>query len=131
MIALVVAMLFSWFLASLHVNRIKRSARGDIRVSAGDYSVRIPSSNFDEIGELAKDFNHMVQKLADSNEEIERLEKRRRQFMADVSHELRTPLTTINGVLKGLRNNMIPEAEKEKGMHLVSKETNRLDSPCK
>ncbi len=126
MIALVVAMLFSWFLASLHVNRIKRLQEATSRVSAGDYSVRIPSSNFDEIGELAKDFNHMVQKLADSNEEIERLEKRRRQFMADVSHELRTPLTTINGVLKGLRNNMIPEAEKEKGMHLVSKETNRL-----
>ena len=86
----------------------------------------IPSSDFDEIGELAQDFNHMVQRLADSNEEIERLEKRRRQFIADVSHELRTPLTTINGVIKGLRNNMIPEEEKEKGMHLVSKETNRL-----
>ena len=46
--------------------------------------------------------------------------------MADVSHELRTPLTTINGVIQGLRNDMIPETEKEKGIHLVSKETNRL-----
>ncbi len=126
LVALVVAMLLSWFLASLHVNRIKRLREATSLVSAGDYSVRIPSSDFDEIAELAKDFNHMVQKLSDSNEEIERLEKRRRQFIADVSHEMRTPLTTINGVIKGLRNNMIPEAEKEKGMHLISKETNRL-----
>lgn len=126
MVALVVAMLLSWFLASFHVNRIKRLQEAASRVSAGDYSVMIPSSDFDEIGELAQDFNHMVQKLADSNEEIERLEKRRRRFIADVSHEMRTPLTTINGVIKGLRNNMIPEEEKEKGMHLVSKETNRL-----
>ena len=46
--------------------------------------------------------------------------------MADVSHELRTPLTTINGVIQGIKNDMIPEEEKEKGMQLVSKETNRL-----
>ena len=68
----------------------------------------------------------MVQKLHQSNEEIESLENRRRQFMADVSHELRTPLTTINGVIQGIRNDMIPETEKEKSMQLVSKETNRL-----
>ena len=46
--------------------------------------------------------------------------------MADVSHELRTPLTTINGVIQGIKNDMIAEEEKEKGMQLVSKETNRL-----
>src|SRR5690625_3667089 len=59
-------------------------------------------------------------------EEIEALENRRRQFMADVSHELRTPLTTINGIMEGIMNDMIPESEKAKGMQLVSKETKRL-----
>lgn len=125
-IALIVALLLSWVLSKIHVNRIKRLQEATSLVSAGDYSVRIPSSNFDEIGELAEDFNKMVQKLSASNEEIERLENRRRQFMADVSHELRTPLTTINGVIKGIKNNMIPEEEKEKGMELVSKEATRL-----
>ena len=66
---------------------------------------------------LAEDFNEMVEKLYQSNEEIESLENRRRQFMADVSHELRTPLTTINGVIQGIRNDMIPEEEKEKGIN--------------
>lgn len=125
-IALAVAILLSWLLAKIHVNRIKRLQEAASMVSAGDYSVRIPSTSYDEIGELAEDFNQMVQKLSDSNEEIQRLEKRRRQFMADVSHELRTPLTTINGVLKGLKNNMIPDEEKDKGLQLVRKETNRL-----
>src|SRR4051794_32655565 len=68
----------------------------------------------------------MVEKLYKSNEEIKSLENRRRQFMADVSHELRTPLTTINGVIQGIQNDMIPETEKERSMQLVSKETNRL-----
>lgn len=126
LIALGVSFLLSWVLSRINVNRIKRIQEATSLVSAGDYTVKIDSSNFDEIGELAQDFNHMVAKLNASNEEIESLENRRRQFMADVSHELRTPLTTISGVIEGLRNNMIAEEEKEKGIQLVSKETKRL-----
>ena len=113
-------------LSKFHVKRINRIQEATSLVAAGDYSVRIPSSNFDEIGELAGDFNDMVEKLRLSMEEIESLENRRRQFMADVSHELRTPLTTISGVIEGIRSDMIPESEKEKGMQLASKETKRL-----
>jgi signal transduction histidine kinase len=126
LIALGVSFLLSWILSRLHVHRIKRIQEATSLVSAGDYSVKIVSSNFDEIGELAEDFNNMVAKLNSSREEIESLENRRRQFMADVSHELRTPLTTISGVIEGFRNNMIAESEKEKGIQLVSKETKRL-----
>lgn len=68
----------------------------------------------------------MANKLQQSSEEIDRLENRRRQFMADVSHEMRTPLTTIAGVIEGLRNNMIAEDQREKGIRLVSDETKRL-----
>ena len=126
MIALVVAIILSWLLSKIHVNRIKRLQEATSLVAAGDYTVKLPSSSFDEIGELGEDFNEMVEKLYQSNEEIESLENRRRQFIADVSHELRTPLTTINGVIQGIKNDMIAEEEKEKGMQLVSKETNRL-----
>lgn len=126
LIALGVSFLLSWLLSRIHVNRIKRLQEATSLVSMGDYSVSVPSSDFDEIGELAKDFNRMVSKLDESKSEIESLENRRRQFMADVSHELRTPLTTISGVIEGLKNDMIPEAEKERGINLVSKETKRL-----
>ncbi|OCA87539.1 two-component sensor histidine kinase [Bacillus sp. FJAT-27225] len=126
LIALGVSFLLSWLLSRMHVIRIKRIQKAASAVAAGDYSVHIPSSNFDEIGELSNDFNRMVDKISRSMEEIDSLENRRRQFMADVSHEMRTPLTTISGIIEGLRNNMIPEAEKEKGINLVSKETKRL-----
>lgn len=125
-IALAVALLLSLLLSRIHVNRIKRLQEATSLVSAGNYTVKVPSSNFDEIGDLANDFNQMVHKINSSMEEIESLENRRRQFMADVAHEMRTPLTTISGVIEGLRNDMIPEAEKEKGINLVSKETKRL-----
>ncbi|RDU36853.1 sensor histidine kinase [Neobacillus piezotolerans] len=126
LIALGVSFLLSWVLSRIHVIRIKRIQKAASAVASGDYSVRVHSSNFDEIGELSNDFNQMVDKINQSMEEIESLENRRRQFMADVSHEMRTPLTTISGIIEGLRNDMIPEAEKEKGIDLVSKESKRL-----
>ncbi|WP_062107095.1 sensor histidine kinase [Bacillus niameyensis] len=126
LIASAVALLLSWILSAFHVKRLKRLQAATSRISSGDYSVRTPTSDFDEIGELSKDFNLMVQKLQTSMEEIEGLENRRRQFIADVSHEMRTPLTTISGVIEGIRNDMIPESEKERGMLLASKETKRL-----
>ena len=124
--ALAVALILSLILSTFHGRRIKRLREATSNVAGGDYSVRIPSSDFDEIGELAGDFNGMVEKLDASMEEIESLENRRRQFMADVSHELRTPLTTIRGIIEGLKSNMIAENEKEKALGLARDETMRL-----
>lgn len=125
-IALVFSLILSWILSTFHVRRIKRLQEATSLVAHGDYSIRLPSSHFDEISELAGDFNSMVEKLDDSMEEIESLENRRRQFMTDVSHELRTPLTTIRGIIEGMNNDMISEAEKAKGLGLASNETRRL-----
>jgi len=126
LIALAVSLLLSWILSNFHVNRIKRLQVATSQVAEGNYAVKVNTSNMDEIGELAEDFNLMVDQLKTQMEEIETLENRRRQFMADVSHELRTPLTTISGVVEGIRSDMIPVEEQEKGMNLVSKETKRL-----
>ncbi|MBO1510775.1 sensor histidine kinase [Metabacillus bambusae] len=125
-IALSVSFLLSWILSNIHVNRIQKIRKATSKIAQGDYDAYIPASNFDEIAEMANDFNEMIDQLKSSNEEIDSLEKRRRQFIADVSHELRTPLTTISGVIEGLKNNMIEEDEKEKGIQLVSHETKRL-----
>ena len=124
--ALAIALLLSYLLSKLHVSRLQRMRKAAAMVSEGNYDVKLPESASDEFGDLAKDFNNMTAKLHASNEEIERLENRRRQFMADVSHEMRTPLTTIAGVIEGLRSNMIEEEQREKGIRLVSEETKRL-----
>lgn len=126
LIAFVGSLLLSWLMAAFHVKRIKRIRLATSLVAKGDYTIQIPATNFDEIGDLAQDFNRMVEKLNKSMEEIDNLENRRRKFMADVSHELRTPLTTINGVIEGIETGMIPETERERAMGLMSKETKRL-----
>lgn len=125
-ISLTATILLSWVLSKNLLKRIKELRNATSMISKGDYNVNIKNTQFDEIGELAEDFNHMAAKLRSSNEEIERLENRRRTFIADVSHEMRTPLTTISGMAEGLKNNLIPEQEKQKGMDLIDREARRL-----
>lgn len=43
--------------------------------------------------------------------ELERLEKTRRDYVANVSHELRTPLTAVRGLLEPLADGMVQDKE--------------------
>ncbi len=88
---------------------IKRLLEGTNRLANGDFATRVPESGRDELGQLAKDFNHLASTL-------EKNEQMRRDYMADISHELRTPLSVLRGELEAVqdgvrqatRNNQFP-----------------------
>ncbi|MEX3714886.1 ATP-binding protein [Cytobacillus horneckiae] len=125
-ISFTAAILLSWFSSINLSNRIRAFRKATSMISSGNYNVNVPDNKKDELGHLARDFNNMANKLKESNQEIERLENRRQKFLADVSHELRTPLTTISGLAEGIKNELIPEQEVEKGMTLIDREAKRL-----
>jgi signal transduction histidine kinase len=61
-----------------------------------DPSRRIPQPEADdEVAELARTLDEMLQSLATARVETETTLNRQREFVADASHELRTPLTSI------------------------------------
>ena len=126
LVILFASFLLSWALSIIHVRRINQLKNAVSTIASGNYDVKVKETNFDEIGELAVNFNIMAEKLKKSMEEIDNLENRRRQFIADVSHEMRTPLTTISGVIEGFKNDMISESQREKALDLVGKEAKRL-----
>ncbi len=57
----------------------------------------------------------------------ERLERTRRDYVANISHELRTPLTSIRGLAEGLRDGMVTEEEdRQRYYHIIVNESTRL-----
>jgi signal transduction histidine kinase len=90
------------------------------KVSKGDYSARVDIQSKDEIGQLARTFNHM-------SESIQREDEKKREFLADVSHELRTPISYIKGYSEALETGMIKNPEEQgKYLRLINREAGRM-----
>jgi signal transduction histidine kinase len=73
-------------------------------MSSGDLSIRASARGKDEIGQLARQFNQMAERLEASFAELAAERDSLRRFIADASHELRTPVTALknfNEVLQG------------------------------
>jgi signal transduction histidine kinase len=105
--------LITLFLAKRYTEPIQKLATGVKKVSAGDLSVTFPVESKDEIGELAENFNEMVEKLR----EREYLEKRLYeaehlskvgQLASGIAHEIRNPLNYISLAIDHLKTEMLP-----------------------
>lgn len=87
----------SLILATRLVRPLRELARATHQLAAGTYSVRVPVSSSDEVGQLAADFNSLALTL-------EKNEKARRNWVADISHELRTPVAILQGEIEALQD---------------------------
>jgi signal transduction histidine kinase len=81
------------------------------RIAERDYDARNNLTQRDEIGELARSLDVMAERLQVADVESQKLEKLRREFIANISHELRTPVTVIRGSLEALRDGVITEKD--------------------
>jgi signal transduction histidine kinase len=86
------------------------------KVSAGDLSTRVPVVRADEIGQVARAFNHMTGRVEQMLNDHDRL-------MADVSHELRSPLARMKLALE-----MLPEGDKREQIATDIREMEALTS---
>ena len=109
-----VAIIISFFIASLLAGRftkpLSKMKTAASKISQGDYMVKTGVSQNDEIGHLATALDDMAAKLDAASREGAKLEKLRRDFVANISHELRTPVTVIRGSLEALCDGVVSEA---------------------
>ncbi len=91
------------------------------RVRSGDLFVNVDfADRNDEIGDLGRHFNEMVQQLRESREEIERLHRTQMsraehlatlgEMAAGLAHEIRNPLAGIAGVMEIVGRDLPPNS---------------------
>ena len=82
---------------------IRRIASTIAVFGQGDLSVRLRNRRQDEIGQLARSFDQMAERL-------ERLIVSERQLLGDISHELRSPLARLKFAVKLARTSPDPQS---------------------
>ncbi len=95
MAAAVLAMVVGLVVSRGLTSPLKSLTAAAERMRAGDFSARAPAAGSDEIGTLARQFNHMATSLEVSFGELAAERDALRRFIADASHELRTPITAL------------------------------------
>src|SRR5919109_4669241 len=118
-IALVIALLAGYLVAralSQRVGRLEQAAR---KVAAGDFSNPIRADSDDELGQLAAAFDDMQNQLA-------RLDRARKQFIASASHELRTPIFSLGGFLELLADEDLDDETRRQFLDQLRGQVDRM-----
>lgn len=97
-------------------------------IAAGDYSRKVTVEGEDEIAELGSSLNALGNDLSQFVRKTQKMEKLRRDFVANVSHELRTPITIIRGYNEAISDGTVTDdAIVKKYRSLINEETIRLE----
>ena len=98
-----------------------------IAIAKGNYSRRVEVESEDEVAELGNAINHLSTELSNYLGKLARMEKIRRDFVANVSHELRTPITIIRGYNDIVSDSLVEGDPNRRYCDLIGSETKRLE----
>ncbi len=120
--AIILAFIMSSAIATNFTKPIAVLSKATKEIAKGNYQIKlkIQDGKEDEIVQLAKDFNTMVQ-------EIENTQDMQKDLIANISHDLRTPLTIIKGYAESIKDITGDNKEmRENQLATIIDETDRL-----
>jgi heavy metal sensor kinase len=120
-IAILLASGGGYFLARKSLAPVVAMSRQAGRIGAANLHERLAVQNEkDELGQLARSFNSLLDRLSQSFE-------RQQRFMADASHELRTPVAILRGESEvALSQQARPAEEYRESLAVLHQEAARL-----
>ncbi len=108
---LAITLAVSYFVVSMFISPVVSLTQKTKAITSGDYSIRIKSKRKDEIGDLERDFNDMVETLNNTKTEIESKQRELEEVNYDLERkvqertaELRKANTTLSEALEDIKN---------------------------
>ncbi|HEX5018722.1 MAG TPA: HAMP domain-containing sensor histidine kinase [Actinomycetes bacterium] len=114
---LLVVSVVGWLTVGNAVAPIRRLTRTARNISDSHLSERIPVTGNDEVAELTRTFNSMLDRIENAFAD-------QRTFLDDIGHELRTPLTIVRGNLELLPDDPV---ERQQTLALCLDELDRMN----
>ncbi len=121
LVAIAVAVVAALRLSTALARPVVEATDAALRIAGGDLDTRLPeppATHTDEVAELARALNAMVEGL-DRSRGLER------QFLLSVSHDLRTPLTSIRGYAEAMADGTMEDPMRAGA--IILSESQRLD----
>jgi len=82
------------------------------RVGSGDLSVRPLIDRADEVGDVARAMDSMIDQLEAARDFRLKSEADRREFLAAIGHDLRTPLTSMRAAVEAIQDGLAPDPDR-------------------
>jgi signal transduction histidine kinase len=106
-----------WLAAIAVLSPVRKIASTIALFGQGDLSARAESERHDEIGQLARSFNQMAERL-------QRLIVSERRLLGDISHELRSPLARLKFAIKLARTS----PDSKSALDRIERDVDRISS---
>ncbi|MDO4631501.1 MAG: ATP-binding protein [Corynebacterium sp.] len=117
LVVMLIAVVIAWLIATQIIDPIRTLRHTASQITDSDLTSRVPVTGEDEIADLARTFNRMLDR-------IDSAYKAQRQFVDDAGHELRTPITVIRGHLELL--DTATYEQRERSIKLCMDELDRM-----
>jgi signal transduction histidine kinase len=118
-VALLVALLGGWLVARKIATRVRRLEAAALDLAAGRHVEPLPVDSEDELGRLTRAFNEM-------QEQLSRVDRARREFIANASHELRTPIFSLGGFVELLQDEQLDQPTRDEFLATMAEQVERL-----
>lgn len=116
---IIIGSILSAMLSGILLRPLNDLKEGLLKVSKGDFTVRLEENGNSELSHIQENFNIMVKELGNT-------ELFRNDFINDFSHEFKTPMVSVYGFAKQLKKGGLTKEQEQEYIDIIINESQRL-----
>lgn len=116
---IIIGSILSAMLSGILLRPLNDLKEGLLKVSKGDFTVRLEENGNSELSHIQESFNIMVKELGNT-------ELFRNDFINDFSHEFQTPMVSVYGFAKQLKKGGLTKEQEQEYIDIIINESQRL-----